>query len=254
MAEHDPTIVILASGGGSTAETFIENTQLGLVAAEVGLVICNNTPENAGVYERIDALNTKYNLDIPVVKINGITHPSGKGEKGEQTLEEAAAICEIVADGNFDLVALMGYMKKVRGDLLEEYGETSKGLNPHFARMLNTHPGPLPQTAKLVGIHAQEEVLRLGLGYSAHTVHVVTGEYDEGSVLQATPVLVRAGDTPQSLFDRVQEVEKAVLPGVIARFWKERLLLRQRVQGMQEREPELVSTVFDRVNLKKLGL
>jgi hypothetical protein len=45
----------------------------------------------------------------------------------------------------------MGYMKMVRGELIEEYGWL-----PHFdsiyqARMSNTHPGPLPETVDTYG-------------------------------------------------------------------------------------------------------
>ena len=41
MSEQGPSIAILASGGGSTAEAFIHATLDGRVDAEVGLVVCN---------------------------------------------------------------------------------------------------------------------------------------------------------------------------------------------------------------------
>jgi phosphoribosylglycinamide formyltransferase 1 len=212
---HTPNITILASGSGSTAEAFIDATQNGTVKADVGLVICNNSPEKAGVYDRIIKLNRKYKLDIPVLRISGITHPGGTGQAGEQTLEESSAIASEVYKAGSALVALMGYMKKVRGELLEEYGWRPNMWSPTQARMINTHPGPLPQTEGLYGIHVQEAVLDSGLGYSAHTVHMVSGEYDQGRIIEETPVPVQSGDTPKILFDRVQEVEKSTLPLVI---------------------------------------
>ena len=42
----NPRIAILASRGGSTAEAFIKATQDNRIRADVGLVICNNPPEN----------------------------------------------------------------------------------------------------------------------------------------------------------------------------------------------------------------
>ncbi len=60
--KHAPTIVVLASGSGSTVEAFIRATQTGRVAAAVGLVICSNPPEKAGVYSRIKRLNEQYGV------------------------------------------------------------------------------------------------------------------------------------------------------------------------------------------------
>lgn len=219
-----PRIAILASGSGSTAEAFVHATQDGRVSAEIGLVVCNNPPGKAGIYSRIERLNNEYGLDIPVLRISGITHPNGPGEKGEQTLEESEAITLAISEAECSFVALMGYMKKVRGVLLETYGWQPWMHSPTQARMINTHPGPLPQTQGLFGIHVQEKVLESGLGYSAHTVHVVSDEYDQGGILDETRVPVEPDDTAALLFDRVQQVEKANLPRVIGRCLFERNL------------------------------
>ncbi len=208
---HRPAIAILASGSGTTAEAFIHATQEGVVDAEVGLVVCNNPPEKAGIYDRMARLSREYGLTIPVLRISGVTHPEGPGEKGEMTLEESEAICNQVNEVGCSLVALMGYMKKIRGAVLEAYGWPGSG-SFRLGRMLNTHPGPLPETAGFFGINVQEEVLRLGLPYSAHTVHLVTGGYDEGPIIEETKVPVLPNETPESLFDRVQIVEKQELP------------------------------------------
>lgn len=215
--QEKPRVAILASGGGSTAEAFIEATQDGRVDAEVGLVICNNSPEKAGVYERVAKLNRRFGLDIMTRQISGRTHPGGAVERG-QTDEESAAICEAVSKQGVGLVALMGYMKMVRGELVEEYG-----FLPHFssiyeARMLNTHPGPLPETEDTFGIHTSERVLELGMHQSRHTVHVVASGIDRGPIVAEHPVDVYSDDTPQDLFDRVQRIEKALLPFAIQDF------------------------------------
>jgi len=212
--KHKPAIAILASGGGSTAEAFIHATQDGRVDARVGLIVCNNPPEKAGIYDRVARLNQQYGLNIPVLRISGITHPEGPGAKGEQTLQESEAIAHEASKTGVALVCLMGYMKKIRGSLLTAYG-WQPWMLPAESRMINTHPGPLPETEGLFGIHIQQRVLETGLGYSAHTVHVVSEEYDKGPIIKATCVPVVPGDTPQSLFDRVQAVEKTELPLVI---------------------------------------
>lgn len=208
-----PRIAILASGSGSTAEAFILAANENIVDAEVGLIVCNNKPDKAKVYERVDRLNRELELDIPVLNISGATHPGRPGNKGEQTLDESAAIAREISLAGCSFVALMGYLKKVRGELLEAYGWLP--AKPDKIGMVNSHPAPLPQTVGLIGIHAQELVLAENLGYSAHTVHAVTANYDEGRILRETRVPVLPGDTAQSLFDRVQIVEKKVLPIVI---------------------------------------
>jgi phosphoribosylglycinamide formyltransferase-1 len=151
-----------------------------------------------------------------VLRISGITHPDGAGQRGEQTLGESQAIVDAIDQAGCSLVGLMGYMKKIRGALLHEYGWQPTMQSVGDVRMINTHPGPLPQTEGLMGMQAQEAVLAAGLRYSAHTVHTVSAEYDQGMIIQETRVPVAPGDTASELFGRVQAVEKEVLPLVIS--------------------------------------
>lgn len=213
-------IAILASGSGSTAEAFIHATQDGRVAAEVGLIICNNPPEKAGIFARAAKLNELYGLDIETVEISGRTHPDGNVGRG-QTLAESAAIRERISRGGVAHVALMGYMKMVRGELIEEYGWQPTYSSIYQARMTNTHPGPLPETEDTFGIRTSERVLELGMSASRHTVHLVADGIDRGPKIAEYPVDVINGDTAQSLFDRVQVVEKVELPNVLGKFLQE---------------------------------
>lgn len=220
MSEHSPGIAILASGSGSTAEAFIEATQDGRVAAEVGLVVCNNTPAKAPIYDRIAKLNEKHGLDIEVAHISGRTHPDGNVGRG-QTLAESEAICRKIQEGGFTHVALMGYMKVLRGALLGEYGEQSRHTSIYQARMSNTHPGSLPETTDTFGIQPSEVAIVTGWKVLRHTVHLVSSDVDGGTVLAEHPVQVLENDNPQDLFSRVQAVEKATLPYVIGNFLRE---------------------------------
>lgn len=226
MSEYIPRIAILASGSGSTAEAFIHATQDGRVSADVGLIVCNNLPEKAGVYDRVAKLNSIYGLEIATATINGKTHPGGNEGRG-QTLEESEAICELVTAGGFAHVALMGYMKQVRGALMEEYGWRPEYASVYQARMSNTHPGPLPETADTYGLGASERVLELCMPASRHTIHIVAPQIDQGPILAENIVKVKHNDTAQDLFDRVQLTEKAVLPLVIDQFLREQQAYQQ---------------------------
>lgn len=211
-----PGIAILASGSGTTAEAFIHATYTGAVDAEVQLVIASKP--DAGIFNKIKRLNMRYDSDIQALHISNLTHPDRPGRQGEQTLAESAAIRDEIAKRNIALVALMGYMKKVRGPLLEDYGSLPDHKLIFEARMVNTHPGPLPETRGLAGIGAQKKVLELGLDHSAQTLHVVTEEYDAGAIYAERRVPVIPGDTAESLFEAVQATEKAYLPSDIGSF------------------------------------
>lgn len=220
--EHNQVVGILASGGGSTAEAFIEAIQEGVVQAEVAVVVCNKPPDHpeAGVYARIAAINSKYNLDIQMVNIGPNTHPDRPTDRG-QTLDESEAIYELFTELGVTHTSLQGYMRKVNGALFEKYGWKPHYTSIYEASASNTHPGPLPLTADTFGIHASEKVLDSGLIVSAHTLQLLGEEIDEGPTLAAHPVTVFPGDTAQTLFERVQGVEKRALPIALNKFLRE---------------------------------
>jgi phosphoribosylglycinamide formyltransferase-1 len=84
--------------------------------------------------------------------------------------------------------------------------------------MLNTHPGLLPDTKSLYGLNIQSYVLDQGLPYGGQTLHLVSEDYDDGPIIAEHRVPVEPGDTPESLFDRVQATEKQNLPFDIEAF------------------------------------
>jgi phosphoribosylglycinamide formyltransferase-1 len=224
---HKPGIAILASGSGSTAEAFIHATQEGIVDAEVGLVISDK--DDAGVFDRVKRLNKAYSLEIETMIVNAKRYDKGPQERG-QTLQESEIMCEAISDGGFALVALMGYMRIIaaKGDLMKEYGwlpeyeeryPENKGI--YLARMINTHPGILPETTDTWGTNTQQMVLDLKLSETAHTVHAVTAEIDAGPIFAENRVPVYQDDGVGSLFARVQRIEKAHLPVDIDRFLRE---------------------------------
>lgn len=216
---HNPRVAILASGSGSTAEAFIHATQDGHADAEVGLVICNKPPDQAGIYGRIGRLNKQYGLDIETTYISKEQYPDGPTNRG-QTLAESAALCKKIAEGGYDHVALMGYMVIIQGALMAEYGRQAYHTSIYDTRMSNTHPGPLPETEDTYGIHASEKVLKMGMSVSKHTFHLVAPGIDRGPVIAEHPVEVLPEDTAEDLFARVQVAEKAALPYALDKFLK----------------------------------
>jgi amidophosphoribosyltransferase len=220
-----PKIAVLASGEGTTVEAFIHASLKGTIASEVGLVICNRA--DAGVFKRIDRLNHKFGLDIDCLLINSSTHPPNRDEiihPGYQTISEQSAIAKVLEQGNFDLIALMGYMKRMSPELVKSYGWRPECDSVYDTRMVNTHPGLLPETKGLYGDLVQKYVLRERLPYGGQTLHAVTDEYDTGPIITEHRIVVKPTDTADSLFARVRSIEKRYLPKDIDNF----IAVRQR--------------------------
>lgn len=218
-----PTIAVMASGSGTTAEAFIEAGQNGKIETQVGMVIVSR--KDAGIFERIDNINKKYGLKIKTVLINSYTHPARGSEiaqPGRQTGAEQQAILDILQAGGYDLVANMGYMKLIGPKIVEAYGWVETYTSIYQAKMVNTHPGLLPATKALFGRNTQAFTLENNLPYGGQTLHVVGLGYDDGPIIAEHKVAVVPGDTPDSLFARVQAVEKMYVPTDIEEFIKAR--------------------------------
>ncbi|HEY5152414.1 MAG TPA: formyltransferase family protein [Candidatus Saccharimonadales bacterium] len=223
----NPRIAVLASGGGTTVEAFIRAGQKGHINVDVGLVIASR--KDAGVFQRVKDLNAEYGLHIDCILINHQTHPADPTEhvdQGGQTAGEEAAILAALLGGSFDLVALMGYMKRVGPNLIEAFGWLPEYASVFQARMVNTHPGLLPDTKAFYGLQIQQYVLDHHLPYAGQTLHAVSEDYDAGPVIAEHKVPVEPDDTPASLFERVQAVEKQYLPRDIEEFIEARQAYR----------------------------
>lgn len=226
-----PRIAILASGGGTTAEAFIRAGQTGQINVDVGLVICSR--KDAGIFQRIADLNDEFGLSIDCLLINHKTHPAAHTEhvgRGSQTEGEELAILTTLLSGSFDLVALMGYMKRVGPHLVEAFGWLPEYTSIFQAKMVNTHPGLLPDTKAYYGENIQKYVLEHHLPYGGQTFHVVGMEYDDGPIIAEHKVPVESNDTAETLFARVQDTEKQYLPHDIEDFINARMAYNQEHQ------------------------
>lgn len=211
-------IAVMASGSGSTAEALIRHTQTDPELSElsVELVVTNNP--KAGVLGRVARLNEEFGLAIEAHHISAKTHPGTIAGPGELSDNESTALSELFVDRGVALVMLLGYLKKISGPLLDEWGQPPNQESPYYAHMLNTHPGILPETKGYWGEGVHRHVIETGLARTAHTMHVVAAGYDEGKIVAEHFIDVEPGMTPEQLAARVQEVEKQKVPEVILQF------------------------------------
>jgi phosphoribosylglycinamide formyltransferase-1 len=120
--------------------------------------------------------------------------------------EDRAARDTVMADWleeqGVRLVVLAGYMHLLTPGFLERFP----------GAVVNVHPSLLPD---FPGAHAVEEQLAAGVAESGASVHLVDEGVDSGPVLRQERVPVLAGDTPESLHERIKSVEHRLLPEVV---------------------------------------
>lgn len=185
-------IGVLASHGGSNMQAIIDAIEGATLDAAVVLIISNNS--GSGAIERAKR------HDLPWKHMSGRTHP------GDGVLD--LAIRDALVEAGADVIVLAGYMKKIGTKTLE----TFRG------RILNIHPALLPKHGGqgMYGIHPHESVLAAGDEESGATVHAVDEHYDHGPVLRQRRVPVLAGDTPETLQQRVLAEEHVIYAEVLA--------------------------------------
>ena len=133
-----------------------------------------------------------------------------------------------------DLVVLAGFMRILGDQLVTQYS----------GRLLNIHPSLLPA---FPGLHTHRRALEAGALVHGATVHLVTPVLDHGPILAQSVVPVRAGDTPETLANRVLETEHQIFPRALRWLADGRVQLpapfgagRAEIDGVSARERLLI--------------
>jgi phosphoribosylglycinamide formyltransferase-1 len=184
-------IVILISGGGSNMAAIARAAQRDgwrkAYDAQVAAVI-SNRPDAKGLALARESLiatevvdhtrfDSRESFDAELAKAIDRRHPS--------------------------LVVLAGFMRILTPAFVEHYR----------GRLLNIHPSLLPA---FPGLHTHQRALDAGCKVAGATVHQVTGDLDDGPILEQAVVPVLPGDTAESLAARVLTQEHLIYPRAIA--------------------------------------
>lgn len=123
------------------------------------------------------------------------------------------ALLEMLAVGEPDLVVLSGFLRLLPPRVVD-------ALAP---RLINTHPAYLPE---FPGAHAVRDALAAGVAETGASVIVVDHGVDTGPVLARERVPVLAGDSEDTLHDRIKVVERRLLADVVSGIALGRIELR----------------------------
>ena len=186
-------IAVCVSGGGTNLQAIMDSIASGGIRdTEISVVISNNP--NAYALERA-AKN-----GIPSVCI------SPKDYADREAFHQA--LLEQLVSSEVDLVVLAGFLVVVPQIVIQAFRN----------RIINIHPSLIPSFCGTgyYGLKVHEGVLSRGVKVTGATVHFVDEGTDTGPILLQKAVLVKQGDTPKELQQRVmEEAEWIILPEAI---------------------------------------
>lgn len=182
-------IAFLASGAGSSARGIVEAIARGEIAGEAVLMVSNRRESAALAWAR--------EAGVPAVCIPTTADPDAAD----------ARLAAALADAGAELVVMSGYLRRLG----------PKTLTAFAGRIVNIHPGPLPQFGGegMYGRRVHEAVCAAGVAESAMTIHVVDEEYDHGPVVAVRTLPVAPGEGPESLEARVRAQEPGFFTEVV---------------------------------------
>ena len=168
-------IVILASGSGSIAQAIIDAQKSGALKAEIVGVISDQ--ESAHVLKR------SADAGIPSKVIPMIADRLQWDQQIIATLKELQP----------DLVVSAGFMRILSPECVSKF------------KIVNSHPALLPL---FPGAHAVRDALSAGASKTGTTIHWVDSGVDTGEIIAQEEVEITAGDTQESLHERIKIVER----------------------------------------------
>lgn len=180
------TIAIFASGAGSNAGKIIDHFR-NSGRIKVGLIVCNKP--GAGVITIAEKEN------IPCLLIERERFFRGDGYIAE--LEKS----------NISFIVLAGFLWKMPDTLVRKWRN----------HIINIHPALLPNYGGkgMYGHNVHAAVIAAGEKESGITIHYVDEHYDNGDIIFQARCPVLPDDTPDSLAERIHQLEHRHFPKVI---------------------------------------
>jgi len=179
-------IAVLISGAGTNMAALVYASRIADCPYEVVLVASNDPAAPGLALAQAEGIAT-------------FSHP----HKGLTREAHDAAMEAAVLESGAGYIVLAGYMRILSDSFVERWA----------GRMLNIHPSLLPLYK---GLDTHARAIAAGDSHGGTSVHLVTPELDAGEVLAQMRVPIVAGDTPDSLAERVKLAEHQLYPRAVA--------------------------------------
>ncbi len=184
-------IGVLISGQGANLQALIDAVHSGRLQARIECVIADR--QAYGLQRAAEA---------------GI--PSFQFKRDEHLSEN---IHRILA-GRVDLIVLAGFLSILSADFCKKWP----------SKIINLHPALLPQYGGrgFYGKRVHRTVIENGEKESGASVHYVTAGVDEGKIIAQQRLRLSPGETPDSLQQKIQRIEHALLVGTVQKIVAEK--------------------------------
>lgn len=177
-------LAILGSTRGTNLSTVADAIARRKLNAEIEIVISNKP--DSGILERA----REHRLRAQFIDAAGLTRE-----------EFDARVSKVLHEYQIDLVVLIGYMRILSPAFVKTWQD----------KIINIHPSLLPAFSGKMDMDVHRAVVDAGVTETGCTVHFVTEEVDAGPVIIQKKCAVLPRDTPESLKERVQQLEGAAL-------------------------------------------
>jgi phosphoribosylglycinamide formyltransferase-1 len=177
-------IAIFASGSGSNAQNIIEYFK---DREEVSIDCLLSNKKDAKAIERA------WGLGIPALVFD------------RDIFYNSEKIKDFLSERNIDLIVLAGFLWLMPANLVQSF------------KIINIHPALLPKYGGkgMYGMKVHTSVVENKESQSGITIHYVNEVYDDGEILFQASCDVTPDDTPESVAEKVHQLEYKYFPSVI---------------------------------------
>jgi len=190
-------VLILASKFDHCLADLVYRWRIGELPMDIAGIVSNHPIET---YSNVDLSGLPFH-HLPVTK--------------ETKFEQEAALWRLIQDSKTDIVVLARYMQVL-----------SDGLSAKLAgRCINIHHSFLPG---FKGAKPYHQAHARGVKVIGASAHYVTGDLDEGPIIEQDVERISHRDTPEDLIRKGRDIERRVLARALRYRLEDRVLLNAR--------------------------
>jgi formyltetrahydrofolate deformylase len=192
-AQERPRILIMVSKFDHCLVDLLYRWRTGALPVEIAVIVSNHSD--------CGPLAAAHGIPFVHLPVTTETKPT-----------QEAALVELVATHSVDLVVLARYMQILSNDLCRALA----------GRAINIHHSFLPG---FKGARPYHQAHHRGVKLIGATAHFVTGDLDEGPIIEQDVVRVTHAHTAEQLTSMGQDVERLVLTRAVRLWSEDRILL-----------------------------